>query len=668
MKHIKSILEGIVSQGRLVGSRGSSFRASSSSDATGRHDHGIDIGAKRNYDHEKAAKEKADSRAAERAREVEKRNREAEQRKKETAKMASEEHIEEAKGKFVYDKPLKAHVAAMDKHSTDTLKGMHDRWASDHKDMKSNPAHSEKLLAAHHILKNRGVSVPDLPQHKNLGMTRRFTTEEAESAGTKARVKIKNVARLGDPEPTSEKSTLGKTDSIKTKIVEEKPTMSLPNFGLPASLIAAARQIVEKKHDDGNGDAKKMEGGKTAVIIDPETDDKINEGEPKKKHTTPKSAGEKKLAALAHPKDKITHKDVLVGRGVVKEEEVEELEELKKSTLGSYTKKAVADVAKRSDVLGQNLKLALDPNHMDTYGKYYKKTEKRKGMIGKAVDKLAKEEVEEVDEAIKPYVSFTAARPGRPPSATVMGPNEKPHKTFSKTEHGSEYKQKALDYFKKHGSKLKEEIEEINELGVPRRPSPAAMGAAAAKADDAEREKLKAAGKKIPASLTGVKEELSAEEIERIEAIAAQLNEAKPTVVSAPIRGANQDQAGHGTKSAVADYTISDSKKVKVKEEVELEEGRGRPRKNPLPAGQEPAGDDTHKHPMQQLEKISHAVEGNEPQFEHKDGSKSKVGKHLAKHIVAIHNSMRTSQEKDNFAQKVHANRDSMKSEVSKHF
>lgn len=718
---IKTIIEGVVSQGKLVGSRGAAFRASSSSDASrtdepGKHSHGVDIGASRNSAHEKAAKEKADERTRTREREIEKRNKKAEQRKKEVAKMANEEHIEEAKGTWVQDKPLKAHVAAMEKRDTEDLKGMHSRWSGDHKDKKSDPAHSERLLAVHHVLKKRGVSVPDLPQHRNLGMMRRFTAEEAESAGTKARVKIKNVARLGDPAPTSEKSTLSKTGSIKTKIVEEKPTMSLPNFGLPASLIAAARQIVEKKHDDDdNGDAKKMEGGKTAVIIDPETDDKINEGEPKKKkHTTPKSAGEKKLAALAHPKDKITHKDVLVGRGVVKEEEVEE--------------------------------------------------------------------------AIKPYVSFTAGGIGKSPSATVMGSNEKPHKTFTKTEHGSEYKQKALDYFKKHGSKLKEE-KEINELGVPRRPSPAAMGAAAAKADDAEREKLKAAGKKIPASLTGVKEEeeieektlygtpdehkrkldrlakqekklppgisparkalaikkqklqkahsaamgfkeeLSTEELERIEAIAAQLDEAKPTIVSAPIRGANQDYRGVGTKGAVADYTISDSKKVKVKEEaeldeaspmaappknrydsadeakaaakkareagktvkvlkhiftnprsgeqthsysvkeeVELDEGRGRPRKNPLPAGQEPAGDDTHKHPMQQLEKISHAIEGNEPHFEHKDGTKSKVGKHLAKHIVAIHNSMRTSQEKDNFAQKVHANRDSMKSEVSKHF
>jgi hypothetical protein len=39
-----------------------------------------------------------------------------------------------------------------------------------------------------------------------------------------------------------------------------------------------------------------------------------------KKHTTPETPKEKSLAKLAHPKDKITHKDVLVGRGVLKKE------------------------------------------------------------------------------------------------------------------------------------------------------------------------------------------------------------------------------------------------------------------------------------------------------------------------------------------------------------
>lgn len=43
---------------------------------------------------------------------------------------------------------------------------------------------------------------------------------------------------------------------------------------------------------------------------------KMKEG---KEHTVPKTAREKELAAKGHPKDKITHKDVLIARGVVKE-------------------------------------------------------------------------------------------------------------------------------------------------------------------------------------------------------------------------------------------------------------------------------------------------------------------------------------------------------------
>lgn len=53
-----------------------------------------------------------------------------------------------------------------------------------------------------------------------------------------------------------------------------------------------------------------------------------------KPHTIPKTAKEKDLAALAEPKDKITHADVMVGRGVKKEES--ELEE--ESMFGLYRK------------------------------------------------------------------------------------------------------------------------------------------------------------------------------------------------------------------------------------------------------------------------------------------------------------------------------------------
>lgn len=65
----------------------------------------------------------------------------------------------------------------------------------------------------------------------------------------------------------------------------------------------------------------------------------------------PKTDKEKSLAALAHPKDKITHKDVLVGRGVIKKEEVEQLDEVGdtpagRKALGSYVTKAIADKSK----------------------------------------------------------------------------------------------------------------------------------------------------------------------------------------------------------------------------------------------------------------------------------------------------------------------------------
>jgi len=65
----------------------------------------------------------------------------------------------------------------------------------------------------------------------------------------------------------------------------------------------------------------------------------------------PKTEKEKSLAALAHPKDKITHKDVLVGRGVIKKEEVEQLDEVGdtpagRKALGSYVTKAMADKSK----------------------------------------------------------------------------------------------------------------------------------------------------------------------------------------------------------------------------------------------------------------------------------------------------------------------------------
>lgn len=55
----------------------------------------------------------------------------------------------------------------------------------------------------------------------------------------------------------------------------------------------------------------------------------------KKAHTVPKTDKEKDLASLAEPKDKITHADVLTGRGVKKEEK-EDKEPVKKLAAFDY--------------------------------------------------------------------------------------------------------------------------------------------------------------------------------------------------------------------------------------------------------------------------------------------------------------------------------------------
>jgi hypothetical protein len=77
--------------------------------------------------------------------------------------------------------------------------------------------------------------------------------------------------------------------------------------------------------------------------------------------------------------------------------------------------------------------------------------------------------------------------------------------------------------------------------------------------------------------------------------------------------------------------------------------------------------DDQHKHPILQLDKIAHSVQGREPSFEHKDGSKTKVGKTLARQLKSVHDSMKTTQEKNKFADSVHASRDSMRAAADKH-
>ncbi len=82
---------------------------------------------------------------------------------------------------------------------------------------------------------------------------------------------------------------------------------------------------------------------------------------------------------------------------ILKKEEVEQIDELKKSTLGSYIKKASKDTAVHGFAIGDS----IANKKWSTGAKAGDMAAKRIKGIGKATDRLAKEEVESVDEALK---------------------------------------------------------------------------------------------------------------------------------------------------------------------------------------------------------------------------------------------------------------------------
>jgi hypothetical protein len=293
--------EGVTGTGRMAGSRSTAFRQSSKSNSTGQHNHGIDIGARRNYAHELAAKRKS---------EAEKKNRENEVHKREVAFVKrKEEMLQHAK-----------------------------------------------------------------TSHKNI-----YHSEEVDpNAGTSARVKIKNVSRPDDADPTSPKSKLSKTSEIVRKIIEEKPMPVTNNLGSPDDLIKAVRSVLEVK------DPRKLHGGKTQVDTKPtlSMQEKLSDKQ-------------QKIAAAAGDKDKIDSDDFKA------------LRDKKCSKCG----KVNCDCANvKEEVIDER---ELTPAEMEKREKYVKGMksklsdfEKRYPGRGKDImyataTKMAKEEVELTDEEIE---------------------------------------------------------------------------------------------------------------------------------------------------------------------------------------------------------------------------------------------------------------------------
>jgi hypothetical protein len=401
-----------------------------------------------------------------------------------------------------------------------------------------------------------------------------------------AREQVVQVSRPDDPKPSSKDSKLARTAAYKQRRIDEEPKMySDKNFGLTKSLIDAVRGIVEKK--EASSEVKKMTGGKTKVDLNPETVDKItdvddnrskkamqkeerdspewekatpkkrvsqvkkdlksingNEGHDLQKEeaedTTPRNEKERKLASLAAPKNKITHKDVLVGRGVIKEKKcdkcgmdpckckhVKEEVVVTEATSGYRIYHPQYSQAVQHALHHHNQKHGLTHDEDDYHQKITHGP--RKPAEGEtrthnilAYDKNGKEHVIHMQ---------IYNRGGEHSPYELNTYHSKVNKKLQKEE------TEKLDERNKE-NKLKKDIF-VTKLGM----------------------------KKEPWYKTHEEVQLSNDELANLAAIAELFDEGKKkekgvpsqtTIGSAPTRGANQDQSGFNPTNNVSDYTISD--------------------------------------------------------------------------------------------------------------
>jgi len=272
---------------------------------------------------------------------IAKRTAAAEKRKKETLDMATEDtKLNEVRY------PNVDHMGP-GRRPHDTKYHTNYKTWKDHADYINSKKHDDNADISssnkEHVYNVGNAVIAHWDHAKKIGIVK-------EETGTEARTKIKNVARPDDAEPTSKESTLAKTGEIKTKKIDEGRSMSINrNFGLPESLIAATRALMEKKHDAD--DMKSIGKNKTEVDTKPTTDDQVNDGDESnvKKKT-------KKLDPVGKEDDDIDNdgdvdksdKYLHGRRKAIKKsmkEEAEQIDELKKSgVLSRYINAVKHDV------------------------------------------------------------------------------------------------------------------------------------------------------------------------------------------------------------------------------------------------------------------------------------------------------------------------------------
>jgi hypothetical protein len=138
----------------------------------------------------------------------------------------------------------------------------------------------------------------------------------------------------------------------------------------------------------------------------------------------------------------------------VQKEEVEELDELSKKTLGSYVKKAAGDAVTKAYRAG-------DVRDKDS-GKNYMKALGRQIGISTATSKLAKEEVEELDELKKSTLASYIKK--ATPDAMDQGVKGMDFKNENRPKHFNKAMGRMMGIKKAADKLAKEEVENLDEL------------------------------------------------------------------------------------------------------------------------------------------------------------------------------------------------------------
>jgi hypothetical protein len=163
--------------------------------------------------------------------------------------------------------------------------------------------------------------------------------------------------------------------------------------------------------------------------------------------STPKTDKEKSLAALAHPKDKITHKDVLVGRGVLKKEETEQIDE--KAGYSAKAARAGKDIGKPGKMFSKIAKSAAEK---------YGSEERGKKVAGAVLAKLRKEETE-MNEDDTGYQDRYAVKDGKAVKHNpARGERDEPHHVWADSPEHAVRKHAA-----KTAAPMKEEVQQLDE-------------------------------------------------------------------------------------------------------------------------------------------------------------------------------------------------------------